>query len=84
MFIQSDTFYGQRLLLLKNNGTVHLHLIIQFEKIRTFLDSIRENIGQYWSRGTNKGRSLDELIRCRIIFVICDSGKIVILVITML
>jgi len=29
------------------------------------LDPIRENIG--WSRGTNKGRSLDEFIRCRII-----------------
>jgi len=28
------------------------------------LDPIRENIGR--SRGTNKGRSLDEFIRCRI------------------
>ena len=29
------------------------------------MDPIRENIGR--SRGTNKGRSLDEFIRCRII-----------------
>jgi len=61
-FFHSDTFYGQRLLSLKNNGKVHLHLIIQYEKIRTFLDPIRENIGL--PRGTNKGRSLDEFIRC--------------------
>jgi len=45
-----------------------LHLIVQYEKIRTFLDPIRENIGR--SRGTNKGRSLDEFIRCRIIYYI--------------
>ena len=64
-FFHSNTFCGQRLLSLKNNGKVHLHLIIQYEKIRTFLDPIRENIGR--SRGTNKGRSLDECIRCRII-----------------
>jgi len=32
------------------------------------LDPIRENIGR--SRGTNKGRSLDEFIRCRIIGLI--------------
>jgi len=64
VIFHSDTFYGQRLLLLKNNGIVHLHLIIKYEKIRTFSDPIRENIGR--SRGTNKGRSLDEFIRCRI------------------
>jgi len=67
VFFHSDTFYGQRLLSLKNNGKVHLHLIVQNEKIRTFLDPIRANIGR--SRGTNKGRSLDEFIRCRIKYV---------------
>jgi len=66
VFFHSDTFYGQRLLSLKNNGKVHLHLIVQYEKIRTFLDPIRENIGR--SCGTNIGRSLDEFIRCRINF----------------
>ena len=63
-FFDSDTFYSQRLLSLKNNGKVHLHLIIQYEK-RDFFYPIRENIGR--SRGTNKGRSLDHFIRCRII-----------------
>jgi len=63
-FFHSDTFYGQRFLSLKSNGKVHLHLIVQYEKIRTFLDPIREKIGR--SRGTNKRRSLDEFIRCRI------------------
>ena len=64
-------FYGQRLkiiiFIVENNGKVHLHLIIQYEKIRTFWDPIdlREN-GR--SRGTNKGRSLYEFIRCRITF----------------
>jgi len=43
---------------------MHLHRIVQYEKIWTFLDPIRENIGR--SRGTNKGRSLDEFIRWRI------------------
>ena len=38
------------------------------KKIWTFLDSIRENIGR--SRGTNKGRSLAEFIRCGITFII--------------
>jgi len=32
VFFHSDTFYGQRLLSLKNNGKVHLHLIVQYEK----------------------------------------------------
>ena len=68
VFFHSDTLYGQRLLSLKNNGKVHLHLIIQYENIRPFLDPIRENIGR--SRVTNKGRSLDEFIRCRIIIYI--------------
>jgi len=36
MFFHSDTFYGQRLLSLKNNGKVHLHLIIQYEKYGLF------------------------------------------------
>jgi len=51
-FFHSDTFYGQRLLSFINNDKVHLHLIIQYVKIRTFSDPIRENIGR--SRGTNK------------------------------
>jgi len=72
LFFHSDTFYGQRRLSLKNNGKVHLHLIVQYEKIQSFLDPIRENIGR--SRGTNNGRSLDEIIICRIsnIFGRCD------------
>ena len=44
-FFHSDTFYSQRLLSLKNNGKVHLHLIIQYEKIRTF----GSNMGKYWT-----------------------------------
>jgi len=67
VFFHSDTVYGQRLLSLKNNGKVHLHLIIQYEKIRTFLDPLRKNIGL--SRGTIKGRSLDEFIIRRIISI---------------
>jgi len=47
----------------KASNTLHLHIINQYEKIPTFLDPIWENIGR--SRGSNKGRSLDELIRCR-------------------
>jgi len=31
VFLHSDTFYGQRLLSLKNNGKVHLHPIIQYK-----------------------------------------------------
>jgi len=65
MSFHSDTFYSQQLLWLKNNGKVHLHLIIQYEKkYGHFLDPIRENIGR--SRGTIKGHQLDEFIRCRI------------------
>ena len=40
MFFHSDTFYSQRLLSMKNNGKVHLHLIVQYEKIRTFFGKI--------------------------------------------
>jgi len=71
VLFHSDTFYGQRLLSLKNNGKVHLHQTVQYEKIRTFLDPIRDNIGR--SRGTNQGRSLDEFIRCRIIMHIIST-----------
>jgi len=39
VFFHSDTFYGQRLLSLKNNGKVHLHLIIQYEKNTDFFRS---------------------------------------------
>ena len=65
VFFHSDTFYGQRLLSLKNNSKVHLHLIFQYEKRTDFFYPVRENIGR--SRGTNKGRSLDEFIRCKIV-----------------
>jgi len=39
------------------------------------LDPIRENIGR--SRGTNKGRLLDEFIRCRITYNILIIFKII-------
>jgi len=45
-FIHLDTFYGQRLLSLKNNGKVHLHLIVQYEKNSDFFGS---NTGKYWT-----------------------------------
>ena len=46
VFLHSDTFYGQRLLSLKNNGKVHLHLIVQYEKNTDFFGS---NTGKYWT-----------------------------------
>jgi len=46
VFFHSDTFYGQRLLSLKNNGKVQLHLIVQYEKNTDFFGS---NTGKYWT-----------------------------------
>jgi len=43
-FSHSDTFYGQRLLSLKNNGKVHLHLIIQYENNTDIFGSNTEKI----------------------------------------
>jgi len=39
-------------------------IYMPIRNIRTFLDPIRKNNER--SRGTNKGRLLDEIIRCRI------------------
>jgi len=65
VFFHSNTCYGQRLLSLKNNGNVHLHLIVQYaKKYGLFWIQYEKNIGR--SRGTNKGRSLDGFITCRI------------------